>query len=767
MKKLNMKKIIDRGIVGLGVRLSVLFILVLLSASNVNADGIIIPDPIPDMPHYTPQLAIKYHHVNVTIDNQYARTDIDQVFENEFHRDLEGTYIFPLPEGASISNFAMFVDEEKLEGEILEKDEARQIYEDIVRRMEDPALLEYVGRDMFKARVYPIPANGEKRIQMGYSEVITCDSGICKYLYPLDAERFSSKPLEDVTISVKIRSKQPIKAVYSPSHEIRVKRVNDYEVEVSYEETDVKPDKDFLLYYTISEKDFGINLLTYRDVGEDGFFMLMIAPKQEIPTGEIIAKDMVFVLDTSGSMSGTKIEQAKNALKFCINGLNEEDKFDIIAFSSEINRFKGELIPVNSDNTAAAINFIDSIVASGGTNINDALLDALKLEPSTVVFITDGKPTVGTTDMEDILSNIGKVSKDTRIFVFGVGYDVNTHLLDKISEQNSGISEYVRPEEDIEVKVSNFYAKIKNPILSDLTIDFGGIDVIDRYPKTLPDLFKGSQLILFGRYRGDGDAVIKLTGEIGDEEKTHTYEVYFPRIDSENTFIPRLWATRKIGYLLDEIRLNGEDQELIDEIITLSTTYGIITPYTSFLIEIDTNLDRPGVMEEARHKFANTLSEKSFFAYSGSSAVDATQATQWLRDSEVSKPESEDVKFIGTKTFYLKEGIWMDSTYKGENTTDIKYLSDEYFEVLGKYPELNSYFSIGREVVVCLRGTCIKVGESGDANVSDIDIPPPPPPDDGYPPEPPGSSGILMLIGAVVILAAVVFVGMRIQKRKT
>ncbi len=716
-------------------RLFEIFVLLLcisFTVDLVSADGIIIPEPIPDI-EYIPPLAIEYHHVDVTIDNQYAKTEVDQVFLNEFYMDLEGTYIFPLPEEASISKFSMYVDDEELIGEILEKEEAREIYESIVRRLEDPALLEYVGRNMFKARVYPIPAKkgnvpGEKRIKLAYEEMVKCDSGVCRYVYPLEPERFSSKPLESIVITVNLRSNQAIKTIYSPTHEISIKREDDYEVEISYEEENLLPEKDFELYYTISEEDFGINLLTHRRSDGDGFFMLMIAPKQDTEE-EIIAKDIVFVIDTSGSMSGKKIEQAKNALEFCINNLNDDDRFNIITFESNVEMFSDKLVLADPGEISSALNFVDKIESRGGTNINEALLNALELmngdeRPNIIVFLTDGKPTVGVRDIEKILNNVdGANTKNTRIFVFGVGYGVNTHLLDKISGQNKGVSEYVKPEEDIEVKVSSFYTKIKNPVLSDLELDFRDIVVKDTYPVELPDLFRGSQLIMFGRYSGSRDSLITLRGKIGGKEGTFTYEGTFPGENSDNEFIPRLWAMRKIGYLMDEIRLHGEERELIDEIIELSLEYGIMTPYTSFLVEVDTEYGQPVRMEETRNIFDSILNKVGFWAPTGSEAVTSAEKTKDMKSSEVYETGSESVKSISTKTFYLKNGVWADNSYSSEmKTTDISYGSDTYFQMLKDYPEVGKYLSLGKKVKFCLGDECFNIGEEG-ITTSTVTIP--------------------------------------------
>jgi len=748
----------------------VLLLCVFYSLEFACADGIIIPDPTPEIPK--PELAIKYHHVNVSIDNQYAETEIDQVFINPYSRDLEGSYIFPLPEGASIHDFSMFVDGEELKGEILEKEKARQIYEDIVRRLKDPALLEYIDRNTFKARVYPIPANGEKRIKLRYSEIIKCDSGICRYVYPLDVERFSSMPLESVVIVVRIKSREPIKSVYSPTHEISVDRISDYEVEVSYEEESVKPEKDFELYFTLSEEDFGLNLLTYKKGDEDGYFMLMLAPRVEIAQDEIIPKDIIFVLDTSGSMSGKKIERAKNALEFCIENLNEEDRFNVITFNTDVDKFSNEIMDVNSENRENALNFVKEIGAGGGTNINDALLEALKMlsrsdRASMIVFLTDGKPTVGTTNTEKILNNVKNANKNNaRIFVFGVGYDVNTHLLDKISQQNSGVSEYITPDEDLEIKISNFFSKINNPILSDLELDFGQINVKNLYPTELPDLFKGSQIIVFGRYENSGDTAITLRGRVDGEEKSFSYDAEFPSISEENDFIPRLWATRRIGYLLEQIRLHGEEKEIVDEIIELSLRYGIITPYTSFLVDVDTEHGRPTRIEEARNLFDQILGATAFKAESGVGAVKGAKTTWELQRTETYQT-AERVRVVELKTFYLRDGIWIDNEYSPKKETiKIKYDSETYWNLVRENPEIGKYLSLGRNVRFCIRDKCYEIGEEGIEH-GEIEIPTTVPYSTTISPRPPRDNTALInttiMVAMVIVVCAVILIWNRLR----
>ncbi|NOZ63817.1 MAG: VWA domain-containing protein [Caldiserica bacterium] len=694
----------------------------LIGLTGAFADGVIIIDP-PVRPHPVPiphTLSVRYHRVQVTIENNIATTTIDQIFKNDSNVDLEGTYIFPLPENAAITRFSMYIDGKKVSGEILDRERARKIYEDIVRRMKDPALLEYVGRNMFRARVYPIPKQGEKRIELVYQETLPYDAGIYKYVYPLDTERFSPRPLKEVSISVKIKSLLPIKNVYSPSHQIDVK-IQKFTAECGYEAKNVKPDKDFTLYYTVSEKDVGLNLLTYRKLGKTGYFMLLISPGKL--TGKSINKDIVFIIDTSGSMSGNKIKQAKEALRFCINSLNRGDRFNIITFATAVNSYRNKLVPATPKNVNSALEFVAGLEARGGTNIDQALLTGVGIfeetkRPRMIVFLTDGQPTVGVRSVKDILNNLKKANQsEARIFVFGVGNDVNTHLLDRIAEVHRGVTEYVVPGEDIEVKVSSFYRKISEPILSDISLDFGKIKTREIYPSTLPDIFRGTQLVLLGRYEGKGAARIVLKGYVNGREKKFVYQGQFPRENRSDDFIPRIWATRKIGYLMNEIRLKGKNRELVDEIINLSKQYGIITPYTSFLIlEKDKDYKRwgitPGValkVKEEGKKFATGM-QKAVGREAVSSAMDITR----LKNREIiQKTGSSAVKQVGDKTFYLQEnGFWIDAEFKKDaQVKEVKYLSREYFDLLKRNPQLGRYFALGKNLLLVFEGQTYRISE--------------------------------------------------------
>lgn len=709
-----------------GISVCFAFVVLLLAATPVFADGIIIPEPpicidcpVPPPPEPV-WLTIKYHRVNVTIKDQVAVTRVDQVFVNESQWQIEGTYVFPLPADAAVSDFSMWVDGQKHEGELLDREQARRIYEEIVRQRRDPALLEYVDRGAFRVSIFPIPPGAERRVELSYSQVLPMDGGLVRYTYPLDTERFSARPLEDVAVSVSLESPDPIKAIYSPSHKVDVERDGEYRARVGYEERDVLPDQDFALVYTVSPEDVGLSLLSHKDGAGDGFFLMLVAPKVEVDPQAVIEKDVLLILDTSGSMEGEKLEQAKEALIFVLNHLNEGDRFNITDFSTGVRQFARNPQPVSQTHEATA--WVRELTANGGTDINRALLETLSgvdsERPSIVVFLTDGQPTEGEVETERILDNVTDSTRsNVRLFTFGVGNDVNTILLDTLAQEQRGTSAYVRPGERIDETVSAFYAKVSLPLLADVNIEVDGVYIEDIYPYPLPDLFAGTQLVVVGRYREGGPAMIWLDGNVNGQAQRFAFEGFFETLGGDR-FIPRLWATRKIGYLLNQIRLHGESQELVDEIVELSVRYGIVTPYTSYLVQEDADvLTREGRQDLALRELENLATAPP--AAAGAKAVDEAVNKAAIESAEFAEtPSDEAVKIVGDKTFVNRNGVWTDTTFDPSSfsTSKIGFGGDAYFDLLSARPELGAYFALGDRVIVEVNGVVYEVADVGDAS---------------------------------------------------
>ncbi len=697
--------------------------LILILASCALADGFVVIEPQPHHQVPPPPLSVLYHQVDIRITGQLCQTTVDQIFVNNYHQDLEGTYIFPMPKDASITDFSMFLGERELKGEILNKEEARRIYEEIVRRKKDPALLEYYDLGMFRARVYPIPARGQVRIRIKYSEILKSEDGIASYNYLLSTEKFSYQPLERVEINIDLKSDLPLENIYSPTHDIKLEKVSNTQARITYLERGTKPDRDFKLIYTVSTDDIGFHVLTYDD-----FFLGLLSPQADITSGKVVSKNIVFILDSSGSMSGEKIRQAKDALLFCLNNLNPQDGFNLIDFDDRIRSFKTALVPATKENLKGAADFVNDCSADGGTNINDALLsgiDQMRTDSrlGMMIFLTDGLPTVGQTDIRTILANVSqKNTKNTRLFVFGLGYDVNANFLDKLAQQNKGVSDYVRPQEDIEVKVSSFYRKVANPILSDVRLQFTGTGTYDIYPGELPDIFKGTQLVILGRFKGKNPASAILTGEVDGKPKTFRYEADFGH-QSDNDFIPKLWATRRIAYLIDQIRLHGENKEIVDEIVSLSKEYGIITEYTSFLIDADSKLTHHDLVREAERKMSimkeETGASAVHQALSVSKMKGAGAPTNEYLDSQGRVNKISQVMTKAGKTFFNKNNIWTDAAYDGKiQTLKIKRLSQAYFELLNRIPQIGKYLSLGEAVIICLDDVVLEITDEGKENLS-------------------------------------------------
>ncbi len=764
-----------------------LFILV-MAGNTAQGQGIILPRPcarpVPRCPPppQVPQQPLKVKNIKIStrINDQVAVTHVEQVFENDTPFVLEGVYFFPLPENVSITEFAMWDGGKRLVGEVRSREEARRIYDEIVRTRRDPALLEYAGKNLFQASIFPIAPNSDKKIELTYSQVLTAENGTVAYRYPLGtgwrANGFVAPPrpmplprprresgrepdqsiqqtmprsmLGSISAEVEILSRVPIKSIYSPSHEIEVKRDGERKARLTFESTGSAAQPDFQLFYNLSEQDFGVSLLTYREPGKDGYFLLLVSPKAQLDEREVVAKDVVFVLDTSGSMSeDNKMEKAKSALRHGVNSLSPRDRFNIISFAGEEHLMSERPIAGDEAGKKEARQFIDRMSATGGTNINDALIAALRQtghptgrqtgsqtesdgRPQMIVLITDGQPTVGETFPKRILENVKQANKaQVRLFTFGVGYDVNTLLLDQLANENRGAVAYVEPREDLEIKVSNFFAKINHPVLSDVKIDWGGMTTDLVYPRTITDIFHGSQLALIGRYRPSTKEAreklrLTLTGNVNGRERRFSYDNQsFPEKQMENGFLANLWAMRRVGYLLDQIHVNGESKELRDEIIQLGTRYGIVTPYTSYLVL------EPGMrMVEVRGEKNETIRIDAPQAPSmrpipksaaGRGAVEFSKDKEALREADKlsslgRNSAASQMRQAAGKTFYLRDGVWTDSEFKAEEKLPVitlKFASDEYFNTIGQEPKLAECFALDKRVVVVWKGKIYRVEE--------------------------------------------------------
>jgi Ca-activated chloride channel family protein len=703
------------------IALSFSFALGMIPA-DARADGVIIVDPPPcDLGSCPPvpvgdQLTIRSHRVDVTIRDQVATTLIDQVFANPNDWEAEGIYLFPVPEEATVSQFTMWVDGAPVEAELLDADTARRIYEDIVRNRRDPALLQYAGQAALRARIFPIPPGGERRIEISYHQVLTAESGLVRYVYPLNTERFSAKPLQQVSVRVSVESQQSVHAVYSPSHPIAVNRIDPYHFVAGWEASNTTPVHDFALFYSVSSENIGASLLSYYDNRENtGYFMLLASPGFDRGTAPV-AKDVVVVLDTSGSMEGEKIAQAKAALTYVLEHLNQEDRFALVEFNTGVRTYEPELLPASA--AGKAIPWVQRLNATGGTDINQALLSGMQMvepgRPTTLLFLTDGLPTEGVTEIDSILANASAAAPDNvRLFAFGVGDDVDTVLLDALATEHQGLSTYVRPGESLDEIITGFWAKVGAPVLVDLELDIAGATIEDMHPASLPDLYAGSQLVVVGRYQAGGPAAVTLRGEVNGQVTEFVYPDQALATVGGDEFIPRLWATRRIGHLLTQIRLHGENPELVQAVVDLSVRFGIVTPYTSYLITEDDILSQATRREVADREYEAQQAAPP--TTSGESAVDEAAASGRLSQADSAvDPASEaagQIRYVGARAFVLLDGIWTETTFDPDRMTPerVVFGSEAYFDLLASDPTLADAFALGDRVIAFSNGRVYEV----------------------------------------------------------
>lgn len=579
----------------------------LIPAGLLEGQGFLMPEGNYRMPRIVERPAtetyrIREFSIDASIRDQIAQTQVTQVFENLGQRPIEASFVFPIPYDGAIDKMTFLVDGKEYEAKLLKADEARQVYEGYVRRNQDPALLEWMGHGMFRTSVFPIPAGATRTVTLKYSQLLKSEGRLTDYRFPLTLGRFTSQPIEKLALRVAIESREKLRSIYSPTHNIDVSRDDDFHATVRHSAAQTVPANDFRLVFDSAEGKVAASLISCWPEGEDqGYFLLLASPELKPETVEQGRKSVIFVVDQSGSMSGQKIEQAREAAKFVVQNLRKDDLFNVIRYENEVAVMSPEMLRYNDQSRQQAVGFVNSITSGGGTNIHGALQSALKMvssgdEPTYLVFLTDGLPTIGQVDELAIARDTLAANRfGARIISFGVGYDVNSRLLDRLSRENHGQTEYVRPDEDIEACVARLFSRIASPVLAEMKVDFrfdratpeSGESVGRIYPKGVTDLFAGSQVVLLGRYRESGPVRVNIAGKLGKEARSFDFDLQLaPRGKvGDNGFIRQLWAVRRIGEIIDLIDLNGKNQELVDELVQLSLKHGIVTPYTSYLAD--------------------------------------------------------------------------------------------------------------------------------------------------------------------------------------
>ena len=719
--------------------------------------------------------------VDAKLNDSVARVQVSQTFKNTGSGQIEASFVFPLPYDGAIDQLTLLVDGQEFPAKLLTKEEARKRYEEIVRTNRDPALLEWVGTGMFQTSVFPIPAGATRTVTLRYTQLCRRSAGLTDFLFPLSTAKYTDGLLKRLKLNIAIDSPVDLKNIYSPTHEVKIERTGKRQALVKFAAEETIPTDDLRLFFDAGDQPVAASIVSYRpEKDEPGYFLLLATPEiksngdaanEDDDEGDAksTGKTVIFVVDRSGSMSGKKMDQAKEALKFVLNNLKRGDTFNIVAYDSEVEAFRPELQKFDDDSHDAAVGFVNGLFAGGSTNIDGALDRGLGMledadRPSYVIFLTDGLPTVGEMNESTIAKHAAAANKiRARLFAFGVGYDVNSRLLDRLARDNFGRSEYVRPNENIETAVSSLYRRIGAPVMTDveLTINVDDAnaadsDAINRlYPKGKFDLFAGDQAVIVGRYNVPGDAKATLAGKLAGEQNKFNFpaELAAHSEDDANAFVAKLWATRRVGEIIDEIDLRGRNDELVNELVELATKHGILTPYTSFLADENNQVRELSALQESATESLTQLDaadgEQAFntrynknslqFAEKPAAAPTATSSPALAEpgaaggyggrfglDSFHSALETrgrgvvyydalEDRQVVaksminvGRKTFNRRGDRWVDSTLSEEKEKQAKQIerfSDEYFELVAKHGKhVAPYLAIEEPVTIELDG---------------------------------------------------------------
>ncbi len=728
--------------------------------------------------------------VRVVVDGRVARVEVTEWFRNGGGGIAEGHYLYPLPGEASFSSFSLFQGDEELRGEALDAAEARRIYEDIVRRVRDPALIELAAQGLLRARVFPFQPGETRKVILRYEQLLAGSGGGLRFSYqggspalarppvpmprpvpePAPMPRLEPAPWTEAEPMPRVRPTRPAPRErgipvpegptgvpfelvvengrdfldpFSPTHRVTVERTaNRVRVRTAEAVTGA-----LTLLLPHARERVGMTLATHRLSGEDGWVMLALSPGRVEPA-EAEPRDLTVVLDVSGSMSGTKMEQARGALQQFLGTLDARDRFRLVAYSTAVRSFRPEWTPARGAALDEARRWVDALRAEGGTNISGALEEAFRVRPGEgrlpmVIFLTDGLPTAGERDPERIAAVAEASRGRARVFAFGVGYDVNTRLLDALAAAGRGTTAYVEPQEDVEVAVGELAAKIRHPVLTDLALVDAPVRIHELYPVTIPDLFAGEELVLLARYepgRREVRGNVVLTGTRAGRTERFRVEAVFPAEETGNAWLPRLWASRKLGHLSRQVRLEGETESLVEEIRTLALRYGLVSEYTSYLVVepgMVADAGRPGVPGERDRALDRLVvaASPAPTAVSGAGAVRSAEAARARREvrssAELFEAEAKaqamadgaaavtGVRTVAGRSFRPVDGVWRDLGILHEaRIVRVAPYSRAWFQLVEALPELREAAGAFEAVALGGRNVTLEFVSGGEETLT-------------------------------------------------
>ena len=668
----------------------------------------------------------------LTLDGRALRYEITEKFVNRGSVAGETEYLLPLPPRAAFEDLALSIDGEMVTGETLRADRARAIYEEIVRRQRDPALVEWMGQGLLRTRIFPIASGEEKTVVVRFRAIAEREGEALRIDYRPPTRTGDDEARS--TFELRYPARSEFGRAFSPTHDVDLSEQGSLQVARAERVRSVLT----ALIPVRASRTASVHVLTHARDGEDGYAMITIAPPPA--SRSVTPRDVTFVMDVSGSMAGTKLEQARRAGEALLGALQPTDRFRVIAFSSDVRAFRDGWQAATAPNLRAAREFLRDLRAEGSTNISGALEEALRASESgerlpLTLFLTDGAPTVGERNPDRIAALADKLRGRQRVFTFGVGADVNAALLEQLALSGHGTAQFVRPEEDVERAVSVVSQRLSNPVATDLQVRVDGVRLDRVQPTGTFDLFAGQEVTLFARYHGGRrEARVTVDGNSVDGAVHWTTTADFTGRADENAFIARLWAVQRVGWLSAERRRNGATSELDDELRTLGTRFGIPTELTSYLVvepgmanaPMTTPVRRDRGMQDPQLSNvvvtgAAASAPPPARAFEAAKAAADQRAVRTLSQLDASTHERrEATQFVMGRMFTLKDSVWQDAvTTTPTRTVRVQAYSAAYFALLQRLPQLKDALALGDRVSV--QGTRVRlvVDPSGDTTLTD------------------------------------------------
>ena len=737
------------------MRLALLALVLLLSPAPALAQGWIIPRPCVPLPcpgcrrcpppcpnrecrrDQLPAIERRASNVDVELRDGVLHYEVEETFVNRGGGVGEADYLFPLPKNAAFEGLKLEINGELVAGETMSAEEARRIYEDIVRQSRDPALVEWMGHGLLRTRIFPIAAGETRRVVVRFHAVAEREGDALRVDYfrgnRPGAAADVSRDRDDPEGRLRFRLSYPRDGFgrpYSPTHDVQVSDERGTgRVELSGGAREMT-----LLLPLRRGTRAAIGVLSHAPGREEGFALITLSPPAIAPRET--PRDVTLVLDVSGSMSGKKIEQAREAGKQMLATLSPRDRFRLIDFASDVHTFRDELVFATRDNLAAAERYLDRLRAEGSTNISGALDEALSVPADNgrlplVLFVTDGEPTVGERNPERIAELAATGRGRRRIFTFGVGADLNVTLLERLALEGRGTAHFVRPNESVERAVSVVASRLTSPVATDLRVRVEGARLSKMHPAGPYDLFAGQDLVVLARYEGSGTILVRFEGESATGRVSWTTEAELPERDRDNPFVARLWATQRVGYLSAERRRNGASAEIDDEIRSLGEKYGIPTELTSYLVlepgQVAQRRGRDGAMGNAGG-VARVSPAPQQQAFEAAKAASEMRAVQTLTQADAMVLEERRAagitsRRVGTRTFLLRDSVWTDARFaEGTRVVTVQAYSEAYFALVRELPELAAAFALGDRVLVRGTNVAIAVAPDGTERMSAAEI---------------------------------------------